>query len=189
MLELLPEFWGLPSSSKQDVQSSNQLPAPRRLRKVTDLASWIQCFAMYVGVLSWSSPEAVPELMAYLIQIVRVSQDFGGLAWVNYDMAFRRQAAATGNKLWSKINPSLYSICFSGSARTNKRYDLCLSLTYKARDCALAGESEHDVGTRLVVIELAVLAFASAGSTASQLHPGRPLKREICRNWNENRCT
>ena len=188
MSELLPEFWGLPSLSKSEGQSTAQHPPARRSRKVIDLASWIQCFATYVGVLSGSSPEAVPELMAYMIQIVRASQDFGGLAWVNYDLAFRRQATATGNKLWSKVNPSLYSICFAGAARVIKRCDLCLSLTHEARDCALAGEGDHDVGSRLAAIESAVLAFASAGSGATQLPSGRAFRREICRNWNENRC-
>ena len=66
-------------------------------REVTDTANWVQCFATYVGVLAGTSPEAIPELMAYLVHIMRVSQDFGSLAWVNYDSAFRRQAASTGN--------------------------------------------------------------------------------------------
>ena len=82
---------------------------------MTDIATWVQCFATYVGVLAGTTPEAIPELMAYLVHIVRVSQDFGSLAWVNYDSAFRRQAASTGNRQWSRVNPSLYSICFSGS--------------------------------------------------------------------------
>ena len=46
-------------------------------------------FATYVGVVAGSSLEAVPELMAYLIRIVRASLDFQGLSWVNYDLAFR----------------------------------------------------------------------------------------------------
>ncbi len=89
-------------------------------------------FNAYVGVLAGGNPEAVPELMAYLINIMRVSQDFGGMAWVNYDLAFRRQAASTGNRQWSRVNPSLYSICFAGAARASKRCDLCLSLTHEA---------------------------------------------------------
>ena len=189
MAEMLPEFWSLPTATKAEGQANAQPSPSRRSRKVTDLASWVQCFATYVGVLAGSSPEAVPELMAYLIQIVRVNQDFGGLAWVNYDMAFRRQAAATGNKAWSKINPSLYSICFSGAARVSKRCELCLSTTHEARECALAGGGDHDVGSRLAAIESAVLTFASVGSRAGQPPTARPFKREICRNWNENRCT
>ena len=119
MVELLPKFWSLPPAIRSEGQAITQPPPSRRSRKVTDLASWVQCFTTYVGVLARSTPEAVPELMAYLIQIVRVNQDFGGLAWVNYNLAFRRQAAATGNRLWSKINSSLYSICFLGATQVS----------------------------------------------------------------------
>ena len=114
--------------------------------------------------------------MAYMIQIVRVSQDFGGLAWVNYDLAFHRQAAATGNRFWSKVNHSLYSICFAGAARVNKCCDLCLSLMHGAWDCALAGEGDHDVGSWLAAIESAVLVFASAGSGTVHHSLGHSLK-------------
>ena len=190
MAELLPEFWGMTTNAK-DVEGRSNPPQliGRRTRKVTDIMSWIKCFALYVGIMVGSSLEAVPELMAYLIQILRVSQDFSGLAWVNYDLAFRRQAAATGNKHWSKINPSLYSICFSGVARSNKRCDLCLSLTHETRDCALSGEGDHDVGSRLRAIESAVLAMASGPSTAVTGAASRGAKPEICRSWNENRCS
>ena len=105
-------------------------------------------------------PGSHPELMAYLVHNVRVSQDFGSLAWVNYDLAFCRQAASTGNRQWSRVNRSLYSICFSGVA--SKRCDLCPSLTHEVNDCALANEGDHDVGTRLKAIESAILALTSA---------------------------
>ena len=57
------------------------------------------------------------------------------------------------------VNPSLYSTCFSGVSQTSKGCDLCLSLTHEVKDCALANEGDHDVGTRLKVIESAVLAL------------------------------
>ena len=44
------------------------------------------------------NPETVPELVAYLVCILRTSQGFGGLAWLNYDSAFYQQAATTGNR-------------------------------------------------------------------------------------------
>ena len=120
MAELLPEFWSLPAAMKQEGQPNTQ-PSPFcQSRKLTDLASWVQCFAIYVRVLAGSSPEVVSELMACLIQIVRVSQDFGGLAWVSYDLTFCHQAAATGTSRGQKSNLSLYSICFLGAARVSK---------------------------------------------------------------------
>lgn len=186
MGELLPEFWS-PSAGKD---SATQPPARtgthRRKRAVTDVATWVQCFATYTSVMSGPHPGSVPELLAYLIFILRASQDFGGVAWVTYDSAFRRQAFITGNRQWSKVNPSLYSICFAGAARTGVRCELCLSLSHPTRDCALVTDPDPDVASRLKTLESAVLAFASS----SQLSGNVPRQRsqELCRNWNVGRC-
>lgn len=88
------------------------------------------------------SPEAILELMAYLVHIMWVSQDLGSLAWVNCDSAFHQQVTSTGNRQRSRVNPSLYSKCC----------DLCLSLTHEVKDCALANKGDHDVGTCLKAI-------------------------------------
>ena len=50
-------------------------------------------------------------------------------------MAFRRQAALTGNRRWSQINPTLYSICFTGRAQQLSRCELCLSSAH-GKSCA-----------------------------------------------------
>ena len=74
MAELLPEFWSL---SPKDL-GTNTPPRqnnPRRKRTITDIATWIQCFATYVSVMSTPHPQSVPELLAYLIFILRASQD------------------------------------------------------------------------------------------------------------------
>ena len=78
--------------------------------------TWVQCFSTYVSVLAPAHPETIPELMAYMSTIVRVSQDFVGLAWVRYNAGFRRQAALTRNRSWSQINATLYTLCFTGNA-------------------------------------------------------------------------
>ncbi len=74
-----------------------------------------------------------PELMAYQSTIVRVSQDFVGLAWVRYDAAFRRQAALTGNTRWSVINSTSYTMCFASQATNTKQCELCFVLHHTQR--------------------------------------------------------
>ncbi len=186
MAEPLPEHWGQVPGGKPDDEQGGQRPPSRRKRKVTDIVSWSQWFAIYVRILAGTSPRSVPELLAYMVHMLQVSQDFGGLAWINYDRAFRRQAASTGNRLWSRINPSLYSICLSGVARVSKRCELCFGLTHDMKDCALSGDGDPDVGACLKAIESAVLALISARPS----QPAKPQSRpEVCRSWNENRCT
>ena len=89
----------------------------------------------------------------------------------------------------ARVNPSLYSICFSRVARTSKCCDLCLSLIHEVKDCALANEGDHDVGTRLKAIESAVLALTSATLSTLAGTPNCPSRSEICQSWNENRCS
>ena len=184
MAELLPEFWGSTSGKEASQPGTSRAASARRKRAVTDIATWVQCFATYISVMSTSHPGAVPELLAYLIFILRVSQDFGGVAWVTYDAAFRRQAFITGNRLWSKVNPSLYSICFSGVARTGQRCDLCLSLSHPTRECTLVSD---DLTTRLRTLESAVLALSSPPSTPAP-SASRTRATEVCRNFNVGRC-
>ena len=187
MSELLPEFWSLLSPKDSGTTPNLKQGVQRRKRAVTDIATWVQCFATYISVMSTPHPEAVPELLAYLIFILRVSQDFGGVAWVTYDAAFRRQAFITGNRQWSKVNPSLYSICFTGVARTGQRCELCLSLSHPTVDCTLVSDPDPDITTRLKTLESAVLVFASQ-SPQQQLQNPRARPQDICRNFNLGRC-
>ena len=131
---------------------------------------WLQCFALYVGVLAPRFPLEVPELMAYMIAIIRAAQEYEGPAWAAYDAAYRRQAVAQGLTKWSQINPSLYAICFTGKAKKVDRCDRCFSATHKAED-------DPDVAKRLKAIESAVMALTRpppVKKPAGTLHPGLP---------------
>jgi hypothetical protein len=72
MGELLPEFW---AGLKEDERDGKT----RRSRKVTDVFTWLHCFATYVAVRAAQRPEMIPELKAYMSTIVWTSQDFEGL--------------------------------------------------------------------------------------------------------------
>ena len=190
MAELLPEYWGVVPGTKLGAETTSTTKLARK-KKVTNIMTWVQCFVVYTSVMAAKHPEATPELMAYLICILRVSQDFGGMAWVNYDAAFRRQAAATSNRQWSRVNPSLYSICFAGSARTSTRCDLCLSLTHVTRDCPMVEDPDPEVGSRLKAIESAVLAMARPRAWTPPSTGGPPpvgASSEACRSFNNKRC-
>ena len=105
-------------------------------------------------------PALLPELMAYQATIVRVSQEFAGLAWVRYDQAFRRQAAIQGNRQWSVINSTMYTMCFTGNACSVVRCDLCLSASHTSADCALRGESNPGMRARVKAVEAVVVALS-----------------------------
>ena len=101
-------------------------------------------------------PAQVPELMAYMIQIIRASQEYEGLAWFTYDEAYRRQAAVTQHREWSKINSLIFSVCFTDRARRGQRCEWCLSAAHGSGGCVNGG-GESDMSQRLRAIESAVM--------------------------------
>ena len=181
MAEMLPEFWPVTGTEEGDHKKS----APQKLRQVTDFQTWLQCFAIYCSIRGSHDPGSVPELMAYIITISRVSQDFTGLSWVRYDSAFRCQAAISGNKRWSQINPPLYSLCFAGRAQEGRRCELCLSTVYMAARCPLQAEGDPELPTRVKAVESAVLSLVQSRPPVPSWQ--RP-NAEVCRAWNANKC-
>ena len=54
-------------------------------------------------------PPAVKELLYYMFTIIRTAQEFEDPAWRNYDKAFCKKAAATGNHKSSAIDTFIYN--------------------------------------------------------------------------------
>ena len=121
-----------------------------------------------------------------MVTITRVSRDFAGLAWVRHGASFRRQAAITGNKKWSQINPSLYSICFTGCAQVQSRCELCMSVVHSTKQCVLVTDTDPELPARIKAVESAVVSLAAQQSSSLKAHC--PSSSEVCRLYNENRC-
>ena len=79
---------------------------------IPDLATWIQCFSIYAAVITTKEPERAKNLLAYMSLIAKCSLKYKWPSWVVYDLNFRQDAAETGLKNWSKVEPSTYMQCF-----------------------------------------------------------------------------
>ncbi len=66
MHELLPEL--LASRKVEEGPDRSRAKAGRK--RILDVNAWLQCFAVFVSVVASESPEAVPELMAYMSTII-----------------------------------------------------------------------------------------------------------------------
>ena len=155
-----------------------------------DILTWLQCYGMYVSVLAPSQPDLIPKLMSYMSLIIRVSQDYSGLAWVRYDAAFRRQAALTGNKRWSVVNSSLFAINFTGTAKAIPRCELCFATTHTEKECAQQGNPDPGLKDRLRAIESAVLVLTAKPSAGVKGGTSiRERSGEACRNSNRGNCS
>ena len=67
-------------------------------KSIEYILTWVQCFTTVVAILSTKFPEAVPDLMAYMLSIIRAYQEHEHPKWRNYDEVFRDKAATTGNR-------------------------------------------------------------------------------------------
>ena len=138
--ELLPEAL---ISARTVNQSTVALV--HRKQPVTDILTWVQCFGVYGGILAKQFPDYVPELMSYMIAIIKASRDYEGLAWVNYDTLYCRRAAATNCCSWLQINPLLFSLCFTRKGQSSQHCDLCGDTSHRADECNIVAEREPDL--------------------------------------------
>ena len=87
------------------LQSMDQIK--RKSSDFSDVVSWIEVFATVVAVSGQANPSALPDLMAYMVKIIRASRTSSSL-WQEYDRAYRRKAAAKGDFDWSRHDPDLW---------------------------------------------------------------------------------
>ena len=111
--ELIPENLEDPQSDTPSFTiegaSIVQKAQSGRKRDISDILTWVECFNSFTAVLTSFFPFRSRDLLAYMALIIRTSKRFGGMAWYNYDRAYRREAAASSIRDWSMMRPDLYN--------------------------------------------------------------------------------
>ncbi len=57
---------------------------PKR-KLLKDIHSWVQCFTVYFAAMDKHYPDATPELVVYMLTIMRAQREFQEPAWRTYD--------------------------------------------------------------------------------------------------------
>ena len=105
---------------------------------IPDLATWVQCFIIYSAVLISKEPDRAKNLLAYMSLIAKCSLKYKWPSWVVYDLNFRQEAAETGQRDWSKVEPSIYTQCFTGAAINQESWcRRCHSIDHATDTCPL----------------------------------------------------
>ena len=105
-------------------------------RLIPDLATWLQCFALYVAIIVTKHPERTTSLLMYMASIAKLSQKFKWPSWVIYDHSYRQDAAENNKTDWSKVDAGLHAQCFNGMAKSAEgwcRY--CHSIDHISDSC------------------------------------------------------
>lgn len=115
------------------VQAADLLQA-RKL--IPDLATWMQCFALFTATVARKKPEKIPDLMAYATIMARASQKYKWPSWIIYDQNFRLEVAGNTLQSWAKVDPSIYAQCFTGQAISPENWcSQCQGLDHTSARC------------------------------------------------------
>lgn len=99
--ELLPDNIAL-LNQLETVQGSPPAmfgAARPRLREVQSLPTWCYCFLGYMAICT--TDPATRDQLAYARLLIKEAQRHGGQGWLDYDRAFRQQAAADPSLRWN----------------------------------------------------------------------------------------
>ena len=80
----------------------------RRPVEIVDVLTWTEAFTIFQLVLCSAHPNRWPDTTKYKLLVVQTARQFPGLSWLEYDLAYRKDAAASGLRDWSKMNLDLY---------------------------------------------------------------------------------
>ena len=100
------------------VLRAKDLSASRKM--IPDLDMWLQCFALYMAVLA--DKDRTGNLLAYMVTITKANVKYSWPSWVIYDQNFRQEAADNGLKDWTKVDPSIYTQCFTNAAISDEKW-------------------------------------------------------------------
>ena len=77
-----------------------------------EVDTWIQCFTLYLAVNTEKEPNRIKPLLAYMNTTVKASMKYEWSSWTEYDQNYHQEAADSGLKDKSKVDPTTYTQCF-----------------------------------------------------------------------------
>ena len=107
----------------------------------------------FVSIWGMQSPTSIPEFMAYMSMIVRINQQYAGMAWLNYDTLYRKHAALKKDTKWSVINTTIYARCVTGAPRNPVKCGVCASTTHDTQDCVEGLSSSMSIEQRMELMK------------------------------------
>ena len=81
----------------------------KRVIEIADIVTWIEAFTIFSMILCHTFPSRWKDLNQYKLLIIQTARRFSDKSWLHYDIAFRKEAAASGSTDWSRMHPDLYN--------------------------------------------------------------------------------
>ena len=91
----------------------------KRVIEITDIITWIEAFIIFCMILCHTSPSRWKDLNQYKLLIIHTARRFSDKLRLHYDVAFRKEATASGPTVWSHMNRDLYNFHTRSLATTS----------------------------------------------------------------------
>ena len=108
MAELLPSYLDTADLNTDDQHTRSRKRPP----VLSDIMDWVQCFGMYIAIVSRHKPKRVADLLGYQRIIMGASLDCRERKWLTYDCCFHLKASASNLKQWSTIDITIWNTTF-----------------------------------------------------------------------------
>ena len=115
MAELLSEQ--LSSPFPDDEPTIHSRP---KCQTICNIIKWVQCYGIYVAIISQKDPNRVTDLLSYQSLIIQAAQQYQGDCWLRYDHRFRQMVEAKPSTSWAVINITIWNLVFSGRANLSR---------------------------------------------------------------------
>ncbi|CAH3172611.1 unnamed protein product [Porites evermanni] len=81
----------------------------KRVIEIADIVTWIEASTIFSMILCHTFPSRLKDLNQYKLLIIQTARRFSDESWLHYDIAFRKEATASGSTDWSGMHPDLYN--------------------------------------------------------------------------------
>jgi len=81
-----------------------------------EILDWIQCFSIYIAIISGSKPKRTADVIGYQSIIIGASQLSHEGRWILYNRCFHLKALASRTRQWSTINITIWNMAFPNRA-------------------------------------------------------------------------
>ena len=81
-------------------------------KEVTTIMESIQCFGVFMAIVSLKEAHRIPDLISYQNLIAQTSINSQEGRWILYDRRFRLKASATATPEWSSIDITVWRMAF-----------------------------------------------------------------------------
>ena len=101
--------------------------------KFEDILTWTEAFTIYQMVICASHPHRWSDLTKYKLLIIQTACHSPGCLWLEYDVAFWKDVAATGASDWSRMNLDIYNFHLCSPASSPLHYHRPLARPYRSQ--------------------------------------------------------